>query len=211
MVYCRAFSFSCWCLGVNRMNSELLWNVLLMVACYFYIGLIIFISGRLNVLLHMPRKVSRKFLHMMIGNLPFVIPFLHNIYPTIVAAPFIVLTFLASPYSPIQLTSDKIRGLVDITEEGHHLGLVFYAISYTFLAFFFSLKPYIFSAGIMPMAYGDAFASIFGEKYGKRKNRLLASKSVAGSFVMFIFSFFSFAISLVFSRRFIHSRFLTEF
>lgn len=99
---------------------------------------------------------------------------------------------------PIQLTSDKIRGLVDITEEGHHLGLVFYAISYTFSAFFFFLKPYIVSAGIMPMAYGDAFASIFGEKYGKRKYQLLASKSVAGSFAMFIFSFFSFAISLFF-------------
>jgi dolichol kinase len=135
----------------------------------------------------------------MIGNLPFIIPFFtSNIYPTLVAAPFILVTFLASPYSPVKFSSEKIRGLADITEEGHHLGLVFYAISYTVLAFFFASKPYVLSAGILPMAYGDAFASIVGERYGKRKFRLLTDKSVEGSIAMFSFSFSSFVISLVF-------------
>jgi dolichol kinase len=178
---------------------EVLRNILLMIVCYAYIALIIVISGRLDNFLHVSRKMSRKFLHMMIGNLPFIIPFFtSNIYPALVAAPFILVTFLASPYSPVKFSSEKIRGLADITEEGHHLGLVFYAISYTVLAFFFASKPYVLSAGILPMAYGDAFASIVGERYGKRKFRLLTDKSVEGSIAMFSFSFSSFVISLVF-------------
>lgn len=170
-----------------------------MAVCYAYIVLVIAISSKLNDFLHVSRKASRKFLHIMIGNLPFIIPlFTSNIYPTLVAAPFILVTFLASPYSPLKSAGEKMRGLVGITEEGHSLGLVFYAISYTVLAFFFASKPYVMAAGILPMAYGDAFASIIGEKYGKKKFRLFANKSVEGSAAMFIFSFSSYALSLAF-------------
>jgi dolichol kinase len=135
----------------------------------------------------------------MIGNLPFIIPFFTiNIFPALVAAPFILVTFLASPYSPSKNVSQKLKGLADITGEGHQLGLVFYAISYTISALLFASKPYVIAAGILPMAYGDAFASIVGEKYGKRRYRILASKSLEGSATMFIASFFSFTISLAF-------------
>ncbi|MGB9676861.1 MAG: diacylglycerol/polyprenol kinase family protein [Candidatus Bathyarchaeales archaeon] len=181
------------------MVDEVLWNILLMIVCYIYIGLIIVVSSKLDGFLHVSRKVPRKFLHVMIGNLPFVIPFFtSNIYPTLVAAPFILVTFLASPYSPLKFASEKMKGLVGITEEGHHLGLVYYAFSYTVLALFFASKPYVMSAGILPMAYGDAFASIIGEKYGKTKFRLLANKSIEGSITMFLFSFSSYALSLAF-------------
>jgi len=181
------------------MNGEIFTNVLLMLLCYFYILLIIFISSKLNALLHISRKTSRKFLHVMIGNLPFIIPFFTaNIYPVLVATPFILVTFLACPYCPIKTLNQKMRKLADITEEGHPLGLVFYAVSYTFLALFFASKPYVIAAGILPMAYGDAAASIIGEKYGKRKYKVVADKSLEGSAAMFSTSFLSFTISLVF-------------
>ncbi|PMB74477.1 hypothetical protein C0195_02530 [Candidatus Bathyarchaeota archaeon] len=48
------------------------------------------------------------------------------------------------------------------------------------------------------MAYGDAFASLIGEKYGKRKYKLLTNKSLEGSVAMFVFSFLSLAVSLIF-------------
>ncbi|MEM3356698.1 MAG: SEC59/DGK1/VTE5 family protein [Candidatus Bathyarchaeia archaeon] len=181
------------------MVDEVLWNIFLMAVCYAYIVFVIVVSSKLNDFLHVSRKISRKFLHVMIGNLPFIIPFFtSNVYPTLVAAPFIPVTFLASPYAPLKSASEKMKGLVGITEEGHSLGLVFYAISYTVLAFFFASEPYIMAAGILPMAYGDAFASIVGEKYGKKKFRLLANKRVDGSVAMFIFSFSSYALSLAF-------------
>lgn len=56
------------------MFDEILVNVLLVLLCYVYIVIVIFVSGKLDQLLHISRKASRKFLHAMIGNLPFVIP-----------------------------------------------------------------------------------------------------------------------------------------
>jgi len=68
----------------------------------------------------------------MIGNLPFVIPFFTmRAAPFLVAAPFIIVTFVASPYSPFATLRGRLSGLSDLTEEGHHLGLILYAISYT--------------------------------------------------------------------------------
>lgn len=180
-------------------DNEVFVNVILMVLCYVYILSIIFVSGKMDKFLHISQKASRKFLHAMIGNLPFIIPFFTaNIYPVLVAAPFILVTFFASPYSPVENVSKRLKGLADITEEGHHLGLVFYAISYTFLALFFASKPYVIAAGILPMAYGDSLAAIVGERYGGRRYKLVADKSLEGSAAMFFASFLSLTISLIF-------------
>lgn len=173
-----------------------------MLLCYGYVLLIIIASSKMPEALDVSQKTSRKFLHAMIGNLPFVIPFFtSNIYPVLVAAPFILVTFLASPYSPIK-NRKRLRGLADITEEGHPLGLVFYAFSYSLLAFFFASKPYIIAAGILPMAYGDSAASLVGEKYGKRRYSLVANKSLEGSTAMFFGSFLSLTIGVAFFSTF---------
>lgn len=181
------------------LNREVYFNGLLTLFCYTYILFIIFISSRLDRYLPISQKASRKFLHMMIGNLPFIIPFFTStIYPVLVAAPFILVTFLASPYSPFENISKRLKGLSDTTGEGHHLGLVFYAVSYTLLAIFFASKPYVMAAGILPMAYGDTAASMIGERYGRRKYKFIADKSVEGSLAMFLASFLSFTIGLIF-------------
>jgi len=179
--------------------EEIFLNILLMLLCYVYILILILVSSKMDRLLNISRKSSRKFLHIMIGNLPFVIPFFTvNMFPTLIAASFILVTFLASPYSPFDSIGRRLKGLADITEEGHQLGLVFYAISYTFLALFFTPKPYVIAAGILPMAYGDAAASMVGEKYGRRKYKLVAEKSLEGSAAMFLVTFASFSASLAF-------------
>lgn len=180
-------------------SEEVFMNILLMVLCYIYVLLIIFVSGRIDKRLHVSQKFSRKFLHAMIGNLPFVIPFFTSkIYPVLVAVPFILVTFLASPSSPFKGLSRRLKGLADLTEEGHHLGLVFYATSYTILALFFASKPHILAAGVLPMAYGDSVASIVGERYGRGRYKLVADKSLEGSVAMFFASLFSLTLSLVF-------------
>src|SRR5512137_1304441 len=105
-------------------------NVVLLVTCYAYIFLVIFVSGRLERSTRLSSKTSRKFLHMMIGNLPFIIPFFsYNSFPVnfpfLVAAPFILVSFLASPYSPSKRIYAKLKGLSALTGGGHQLGLVF--------------------------------------------------------------------------------------
>lgn len=54
------------------------------------------------------------------------------------------------------------------------------------------------AAGILPMAYGDAAASLVGKKFGRHQFKIFAEKSVEGSFAMFAVSFASFGLSLLF-------------
>jgi len=179
--------------------AELTENALLMVGCYLYVFAVILLSGKLDKFLGISSKTSRKFLHIMIGNLPFIIPFFTlAIFPTLVAAPFILVTFLATPYSPFKSVNRKLKGLSEITGEGHQWGLVFYAISYTCLAFLFAQKSYVIAAGILPMAYGDAAASIVGEKFGRHKYTLVARKSFEGSLAMFLVTLASLTAGLAF-------------
>ena len=187
----------------RRMLSDGIWqNILIMALCYVYIGIVIFAAGKIRRFT-ISQKASRKFLHAMIGNLVFIIPlFTSSLYPVAVAAPFIVVTFLATPYSPFKILSLKVKELVAITEKGHHLGLVLYSISYTILAFFFASRPYVMAAGVLPMAYGDSVASIVGEKYGKRKYKTIADKSLEGSLAMFLVSLLSLIVSWVFFSAF---------
>jgi dolichol kinase len=179
--------------------GELAVNVLLMLGCYLYVLAVILVSGKLDKFLNISSKTSRKFLHIMIGNLPVIIPFFTlAIFPTLVAAPFILVTFLATPYSPFKSIKIKLKGLAEIAGEGHQWGLVFYAISYTCLAFLFAQKSYVIAAGILPMAYGDAAASIVGEKFGRHKYELVAKKSLEGSAAMFLATLVSLILGLVF-------------
>ena len=187
------------------LGFEALKNLVLLGSCYAYIFLVIFVTGRIGRSLS--RNSSRKFLHVMIGNLPFLIPFftyneLPLNFPFFVAVPFVFVTFLVSPYSPVKSLSRRIPELTEVTEGGHQLGLVFYAISYTVLALFFSATPFIIAAGILPMAYGDAAASLVGEKFGRHQFKIFAKKSVEGSFAMFAVSLASLTISLLFFSAF---------
>jgi phytol kinase len=174
--------------------DEFTWNLAVMVGCYAYIVTLIMVSSRLRL----PGKVIRKVLHAMIGNLPLIMPFFTaSIYPFLVASPFILVTLLATPNSPIKL-SERMKGLSNLTEEGHHWGLVLYAISYSALAYLFGVKPYIVAAGILPMAYGDSLAALLGERFGRHKYRVFETKSLEGSIGMFMGSFVSLTLAFLY-------------
>jgi len=181
-------------------EPQLFLNLGLLGLCYLYIIAIILITGKIKD--RVPVNFSRKFLHIMIGNFIFIIPFftLRTFplsFPFFVAAPFILVTFLFSPLSPVDL-SRKISGLAEVTGGGHKFGLVFYAISYSLLALFFSAKPYIIAAGILPMAYGDAAASLVGQKIGRHKYDIFGTKSLEGSTAMFAICIFGLLACLPF-------------
>jgi phytol kinase len=180
-------------------SVEVLTNLGLLALCYLYIVAMIVISVKLGD--KIPVNFRRKFLHIMIGNFVFIIPFftfttLPLNFPFFVASPFILLTFLATPYSPLNLKK-KINGLTDITVGGHGFGLFMYAISYTLLAFFFSAKPYVIIAGILPMAFGDAAASLVGQKMGRHKITFIKNKSLEGSAAMFLVTLASVTLTLL--------------
>ena len=172
-------------------------DLLVMGACYLYIILIILLSGIIKRRGIIDPKTSRKFLHAMIGNLPLIMPYFSNgVYPFLVASPFILVTFLATPYSPFPNLINGLGSLRELTEEGHSSGLVLYALSYTILSYFYGMKPYIVAAGIFPMAYGDSLAALVGNRYGKYKFRIFEEKSLEGSMGMFLGSFLSLMLGM---------------
>jgi phytol kinase len=176
-------------------------NLALLGLCYLYIVVIIVITGKIKD--RLPKNLARKFLHIMIGNFIWIIPFFTYTsfplnFPFFVASPFILLTLLVSPCTPFKGLTQRLSGLGDVTFGGHTYGLVFYAISYTILAALFSDKPWIIAAGIIPLAYGDAAASIVGLKWGRHQFNVCAKKSVEGSIAMFVVCFLVIAASLIF-------------
>lgn len=164
----------------------------MMLVCYGYIVALIVVAGRLGGYPSIPRGAGRKFLHAMMGNLPFIMPyFTESLFPFLVASPFIAVTYLVSPYSPWPGFATRMRSLSDITEEGHGTGLILYAVSYSALALLYGTRPYIVAAGILPMAYGDSVAALIGTKYGRHRFRVLEEKSLEGSLGMFAGSLLS--------------------
>ncbi len=153
-----------------------------------FIGLL-FVYGYVAILLLISEKAinkhprfSRKFLHIMVGNILFILPLFDTwwVITFLAAAPFIPLTYLMSPYSPL-----KIRD--GLSSSGHGLGLIYYAISWTVLAFLFFDQPWVIAVGIAAMSYGDGIASLVGERIGKRKYNIFGdSKSIEGSLAMFL-------------------------
>ena len=138
---------------------------------------------------------SRKFLHVMTGNIAFILPLFETreIMAFVAAGPFILFTFLMSPYSPIK----SMRGKT--SEAGHGLGLVYYAITWTVLAYVFFDHREIIAMAILAMSYGDGLASLIGIKYGERKYTVFKdTKSYVGSIAMFICTFVLLIIALLF-------------
>ena len=159
---------------------------------YIYVAILLIISEKL---LDAYPEFSRKFLHIMVGNIAFLLPVFatKEIMAFVAAAPFIPLTFLMSPYTPIK----SIRGKTSAA--GHGMGLVYYVITWTIFAYLFFDNMVIIAIGILAMSYGDGFASVIGLKYGKKKYNVFGDeKSYMGSAAMFILTLITMIVAALF-------------
>ena len=159
---------------------------------YIYVVILLIVSEKL---LDKWPELSRKFLHIMVGNVAFLLPVFQTswVMAFIAAGPFILFTFLMSPYTPIK----SIKGRTSAA--GHSMGLVYYAITWTILAYLFFDNMVIIAIGILAMSYGDGFASIIGIRFGKKKYNVFGDqKSYVGSFAMFVFTFITTVVALVY-------------
>ena len=157
---------------------------------YVYVAILLIITEKI---LDKYPEGSRKFLHIMTGNIAFLLPIFvtKEVMAFLAAGPFIIFTFLMSPHSPIK----KVRGKTSAA--GHGMGLVYYSITWTILAYLFFDDKVVIAIGILAMSYGDGLASIIGIKFGKKKYKILGDqKSYIGSFSMFIFTFVTAVIAL---------------
>jgi len=127
---------------------------------------------------------KRKTVHILAGNIVFIWWMFDSrfIMAFLAAAPFIPLLYLVSPSSK----SDKFKRtfLGAASKEGHDLGLVYYAISWTLIALFLFDYRVAASVGIVAMAYGDGIGGLIGKRLGKRKLR--GDKTLEGTVAILI-------------------------
>ena len=153
-----------------------------LVGVYVYVGLVILLAAKWKLIRN--AKMHRKFIHIMIGNIVFIWWVFDSSYVMafLAAAPFIPLLILASPHSSVKKLKESFIGTA--TGEGHDYGLVYYAISWTLLAFFLFDHRMIASIAIVSMAYGDGMGGLIGKRFGKR--RILGLKTLEGTVAVFI-------------------------
>jgi len=173
---------------------------------YIYVAIMLIVTEKI---LHKYPSISRKVLHIMVGNVAFLLPIFQTkeVMAFLAAGPFIIFTFLMSPHTPIK----SIRGKTSAA--GHSMGLVYYSITWTVLAYVFFDNMVVIAIGILAMSYGDGFASIIGTKFGKRKFNIFGDeKSYIGSFSMFVFTLITMIVAVLFyeiSLTFQHFMFLS--
>jgi dolichol kinase len=168
-------------------------DILGVLLVYLYVAFLLIFSEK--VLSKQYPLVGRKLLHILVGNIAFLLPIFETreIMAFLAAGPFILFTYLMSPYSPLS----SIRGKT--SQAGHGLGLVYYAISWTVLGYFFFDHKEIIAIAILAMSYGDGLASLIGLYSGKRTYHIYHDvKSYLGSLSMFVFTLVTMMVALVF-------------
>ena len=167
-------------------------DVLGVAVVYIYVAVLLIVTEK--VLVKHP-ETSRKVLHIMVGNIAFLLPIFvtKEIMAFIAAGPFILFTFLMSPFTPLK----SVRGRT--SSAGHSMGLVYYSITWTILAYLFFDTMVVIAIGIFAMSYGDGFASLIGVKYGKQKYNIVGDeKSFIGTAAMFFFTFITMIIAILY-------------
>lgn len=124
-------------------------------------------------------ELSRKFIHIMVGNWIFISIFFTDVKAALfVPAVFIIINILSRKYNLIS----------SMERQDDSWGTVYYSISLCLMvgirfATGWNIFPII---GILIMAYGDGLAALVGAKFRGRKPYFFAPKTLAGSMTVFI-------------------------
>jgi len=155
---------------------------------YFYVLAVVAISWGLKDHMSNPRKI----VHILVGGIVFfwwsfdtrwVMAFL-------AAFPFVPLLLLATPNSPVKFLRDSVLG--SRSAEGHAYGLVFYAISWTIIAYLLFDDLIAASIAIGAMSFGDGMGEFVGRRYGKVE--YMRHRTVVGSLAVFVATILSIII-----------------
>lgn len=164
-------------------------NILLIGISFVYIFAVIGLSAILFK--KHQGELSRKFIHIMVGNWIFISTFFTDVKAAIfVPAVFVIINFLSRKYNLIS----------SMERQDDSWGTVYYSISLCIsvairFATGWDMFPLI---GILIMAYGDGLAALVGKKIGKKKPYSFApNKTLAGSVTVFLVAAAVTAITLL--------------
>ena len=153
-------------------------NIFLIGISFVYIFTVIVLS---MVLFNKNQgELSRKFIHIMVGNWVFISMFYTDVRAAIfVPAIFVIINTLSRKYNLIS----------SMERQDDSWGTVYYSISLCLtVAIRFATGWEMFPIiGILIMAYGDGLAALVGAKFGKKKPYYFApNKTLEGSITVFV-------------------------
>ncbi|MGQ4892051.1 MAG: diacylglycerol/polyprenol kinase family protein [Candidatus Njordarchaeia archaeon] len=131
-------------------------------------------------------KVLRELTHTSMGVWP-ILWFLFQTKLVATLVPLIVTIMLAvAPKSLQSVFSDK---------DEKHIGLVFYAFSFTVITYFFWME-YWGAAAIFSLSFGDGLGGLIGSRYGRLKYKIpwVKVKTIEGSTTVFIIAFLAIVV-----------------
>lgn len=156
-------------------------NLYTILISFIYIGAVILIATVLSKFSKSPKEMTRKFIHIMVGNWVFLYPFYTELWALLfVPIAFVIINTISLKYALIEAME---------RDEADGFGTVYYAITLVILSYMsFTLRqPLLLYLGTLIMTYGDGLAAIMGQKYGKGKSwSKNTHKSIAGSTTVFL-------------------------
>ena len=167
-------------------------NIIGIVVSLAYVIIIIALA---KVFEKKEKEISRKFIHIMLGNWWFIAMYFFDnaIYASIAPIIFIIVNY-------ISYKKNLIKVMERDNKEEQTLGTVYYAISLlivVIVTYGILHKPELGIVPILAMAYGDGLAAVVSKKIKSKEYKIgEEKKTIAGSITMFIVSFIVTAIYL---------------
>ncbi len=192
---------------------DVAWNIIGVIISFIFVFSIIGISEVLKKKNILSVEGSRKFVHAGVSNwwilAMYIIP--NYIFAVIPLLIFVVLNYMSYKKN-IFSSMERGKGKED-------LGTVYFPLSLAVLVLFtwwdgiLFQNPYYGAVGALVMGYGDGFAAILGDRYGKHVYHIRRSKkSIEGSVAMFVFSFLVTIVILLLEFHTLHGlHFLVAF
>ena len=166
-------------------------NLIGLTVSYIYVFSIIGISEGLRKWRGYSVDFTRKFVHIGVGMWAFgtVLLFENKVFAIIPPLSFVLINY-------ISYRRDTFKAME--TGERGQLGTVYFPIAFSAAIWIFWDNPVILVACLMPMTWGDAFAAVIGQRYGRREYSVFGStRTLEGSLTMFLVSLIATAIPLL--------------
>ncbi|NIM93861.1 MAG: phosphatidate cytidylyltransferase [Anaerolineales bacterium] len=158
---------------------------------YVYVFAMIGIAEALRKWRGYSTEFTRKFIHIGVGMWAYgtVLLFENRTFAVIPPLTFIVINAISYRRGTFQAMETGEKG---------RLGTIYFPISFSVAVWLLWDHPHVLVASLMPMTWGDALASVIGQRYGRRFYSILGSaRSLEGSITMFLSSWIATLIPLI--------------
>ncbi|MCS7212012.1 MAG: DUF92 domain-containing protein [Chloroherpetonaceae bacterium] len=187
-------------LGSMTLGSPLTEDVpAFLTALGLIVGLIA-VCELLKKLLHIPAKVTRKIVHIGTAIFVFFSPyfFQSNFFPALIPAAFIPFNLLAVRFGWLQSLHGEERA--SASDLSRNYGTVYFPIAFLLLTLLcWGKNVWMMQTAMLVLGLGDSAAAIVGENIkNPHQYKFATVKSLEGSLTMFIVSFATIYLCLLF-------------